>query len=311
MADFTADDGIEEAPTDGQQYTRGNTAWDAAGIVVSANLTLDGAEPTTNFRLVATATRTLTLPLASTVAADYLLNLSNRSDKKNTKWVIATQGGDTINGGPLFSINTGETGLVERTSSTTFQITNAAVDVPSVSIATSAAGTDGLLIFNAGSGIIETISVENFFVAFKPKFANFFQEGNASSTIITTVDVFEDINCSLTGDKLNDFTVSGNTITYIGTRDIDVEILLTTSIDPADTNRDVLRLKAFKNGSTALNGEGKSQNDTNNLNDLKATLSLFSTASLVQNDTIDLKVANGTNGSDMTVEEISGIIKEI
>lgn len=156
--------GIEEAPDDGQQYTRGNTAWDPSlsGVIISANLTLDGTEVSSNFVLVASATRTLTLPLASTVPADYLLSLANRSDKKNTKWLIAAQGGDTINGLTSFSLTTGETGLIERTSSTTYQITNAVVDVPSVPVVTSAGDTDEILIFNPSSGIIKTITIDNF-----------------------------------------------------------------------------------------------------------------------------------------------------
>lgn len=151
--------GVEEAPTDGQQYTRGDGAWDSSlGAVISANLTLDGTEPTVNFTLVATASRDLTLPLASTVTADYLLNLTNRSDKKSIKWNIKTQGSDTINGGTSFSITTGESQLVERTSSTTYLISNAVVDVPNVTVVTSLSATDMILAFNPTTNIVETIA---------------------------------------------------------------------------------------------------------------------------------------------------------
>lgn len=159
MTDFTVEGGIEEAPQDGQQYTRGNSAWDPSlGIVVSANLTLDGTEVSNNFTLVADSSKDLTLPLASTVASDYLLNLTNRSDKKSIKWNIKTQGADTINGGTSFSITTGESQLVERITSTTYLITNAVVDVPSVEVVTSLADTDMILAFNPITNIVETIT---------------------------------------------------------------------------------------------------------------------------------------------------------
>ena len=162
-SDFTAGEGIPEAPIDGIQYTRGDAAWDASlGAVISANLTLIGTEPTNNFTLVATTTRTLTLPLASTVASDYLLNLTNRSDKKGTKWSVETQGGDTINGGSSFSITTGESYLVERITSTAYEITIASIDTASLAQITVAAGLADILVADPTTGLFSTITKEDF-----------------------------------------------------------------------------------------------------------------------------------------------------
>lgn len=167
MADFTEEGGIPEAPLDGVQYTRGDTDWSQSsdGQIISANLTLDGTEATTNFTLVADSTRTLTLPLASTVAAGYLLNLKNQSDKKNTEWTVATQGSDTINGGSSFSISTGESYLVERITSTTYIITNASVDISSVVEVTSVADDADILVFGVINGIIQKITKGNLLAA--------------------------------------------------------------------------------------------------------------------------------------------------
>lgn len=167
MADFTVGGGIPEAPLDGVQYTRGDTDWSQSsdGAIISANLTLDGTEATTNFTLVSDSTRTLTLPLASTVAAGYLLNLKNQSDKRNTGWTVATQGSDTINGGSSFSIATGESYLVERVTSTTYLITNASVDVSSLVEVTSVSGDADILVFGVIDGIIQKITKANFLAA--------------------------------------------------------------------------------------------------------------------------------------------------
>ena len=161
--DFTLG-GISEAPQDGIQYTRGNSAWTQSsdGEIISANRTLDGTETPADFSLVATATRTLTLPLASTVAAGYLLDLTNQSNKKDTKWTIATQGGDTINGGTSFDITTGESFLIERISSTAYTRSNAAIDVPALTEITGAPGDSKILIGSDDSGVAQTITKDNF-----------------------------------------------------------------------------------------------------------------------------------------------------
>jgi len=156
--------GVEEAPEDGIQRARNNAAWEptASGAIIAANLTLDGTEDSSTFTLVATTTRTITLPLASTVAAGYLLNLTNRSDKKSTKWTVGTQGSDTINGGSSFSITTGESMLVERITSSAYIITNASIDIPSVAEVTTAADDVDILIYDPVSGVAEAITKEDF-----------------------------------------------------------------------------------------------------------------------------------------------------
>jgi len=143
-------------------------------------------------------------------------------------------------------------------------------------------------------------------------YAYFFAEATSSVTTINTAGVFEDINVSLTGDKLNNFTVSGNTITYAGILDIDVEIDWTVVASDDGNNKDQILIKAHKNGTVALNARGRSMVAPNGgLNDNEMTLSVFHTASLVQNDTIDLKTANGTDTDGIIVREISGVIRQI
>jgi len=155
--------GIPEADENGIQYTRGDAAWDPSlGAIIAANLTLLGSEPTTTFTLVATNSRDLTLALASTVGSDYLLTLHNQSDKRSISWTVKTQGGDTINGGTSFSITTGETYLVERSSSTEYFVSNAVIDESKVTVETTLTDNDEILFFNDASGTLALITKTNF-----------------------------------------------------------------------------------------------------------------------------------------------------
>jgi len=143
-------------------------------------------------------------------------------------------------------------------------------------------------------------------------FAHFSQEGNMAETVLVSQNVFENINCLLTGQLLSNFTVLNNTITYIGVSPINVEIAVSISVKPSGNKKDSFFVKAFKNGSIALNGRSqcqiKVQETTSNL---IIPSPFFTVASLVQNDTIDLKIANGINGTNVIANELSGIIKTI
>lgn len=174
----------------------------------------------------------------------------------------------------------------------------------------------GLLVYNTTTSeynFFDGVAWQSFADGSAPlKFSNFFQEDNAVETVLSAANVFVNINCLLTGALLEDFTVSGSTITYIGVAAIDVEISFSISIDPAGNRKDEFRSRIFKNGTTALSGQGRTRNKPNDsLTASIQTLVLFAVASLVTNDTLDVQVANGTNGTNVTVQEISGIIREI
>lgn len=140
------------------------------------------------------------------------------------------------------------------------------------------------------------------------KYAYFYDEANAAPTTVLNAGQFVDLVCSLTGDLLEGFTVSGNTITYTADKPINAEIHWNTSIA---ANTDSIIIKTFKNGTTPLNGRSRGRVVPNNLINLELPLTVTSVVSLVQGDTIDLKITDAFSGTTLTALVVTGSVKEI
>lgn len=176
-------------------------------------------------------------------------------------------------------------------------------------VAVSCVRVNNLGVLEQVKGHTTPLTIEQVNVGVTPrKYAYFYDEANISPTTISGAGVYTDIICSLSGDLLEGFTVSGNTLTYTATKPINAEISWNTSVD---ANTDSLIIKAFKNGTTPLNGRSRGRVVPNNLLSLELPLTVTHVVSLVTGDTVDLKITDAFAGTTVTVLTLSGSIKEI
>lgn len=127
-------------------------------------------------------------------------------------------------------------------------------------------------------------------------------EGNAIETTINTINVFEDIAGTFVEGNIRDmsFNAAGGVLTYTGTPDRHFHIVANLSFITAANNK-LIEFQWFKNGSTACGVPVETKVGTGA--DIGSN-SIHGDAVLSTNDTIELKVANETDNTNLTVEDI-------
>ena len=118
---------------------------------------------------------------------------------------------------------------------------------------------------------------------------HFFEEDNSTATTINNLVDFEDLNISLAANSLNTLgglSVSGNTITRTGSATRVYAVWWSINAAPIGGTGREYTLKAFKNGTTALDGQSLITIDVGRNSDR----TIMTMVSLDQNDTIDFKV---------------------
>jgi len=126
---------------------------------------------------------------------------------------------------------------------------------------------------------------------------------NATETTINTVNTFENIAGTFAaGSALAEITVntSGGVLTYTGTPDRHFHVVANLAFIAASNNV-IMRAQWHKNGTTTLPAYVGRKVATGA--DVGA-MSVHADVQLSTNDTLELKVANGTDASNLTVQDI-------
>jgi len=131
--------------------------------------------------------------------------------------------------------------------------------------------------------------------------ANAYYENNITETVIVTTNAFVKPAGSWLSSSSEEFTVDGTgKLTYTGTVRKHFHIVSNFDMTTA-SNSQIIAFKWFKNGTTPLPAQVKRKVGTGS--DLGAA-SVHADAMLNENDYVELKVANATSISNITLQNV-------
>ena len=152
-------------------------------------------------------------------------------------------------------------------------------------------------------GSISEQDLRDFIVSMKAPYGAADFEANATETTINTINVFEAIAGTFVASaNLHEITVNaaGGVFTYTGAPDRHFHIVSQMSFITAANNK-VIKYQWYKNDTTALTVPIEVKVGTGT--DI-GTASIHADAMLSTNDTLTLKVANSTDATNLTVQDI-------
>jgi len=131
--------------------------------------------------------------------------------------------------------------------------------------------------------------------------ANAYYEDNVTATVIVAIDAFVKPAGSWLSSSSEEFTVDATgKLTYTGTIEKHFHIVSNFDMTTA-SNSQIIAFRWFKNGTTPLPAQVKRKVGTGS--DLGAA-SVHADAMLNENDYVELKVANATSISNITLQNV-------
>lgn len=154
-----------------------------------------------------------------------------------------------------------------------------------------------------GANAISEQDVRDFIASLVMPHGGAYFEDSSAETTINTISVFETIAGTFSAlPDLVEISVnaSGGILTYTGAPDRHFNILSNINFMAAGNNK-IVRMQWFKNGTTALPAHAERKISTGA--DIGA-MSVLASSLMTTGDTLQLKVANETDATNITVEDI-------
>lgn len=142
--------------------------------------------------------------------------------------------------------------------------------------------------FRGNSGILDSRNIGEIVIS-----------GNALETTINVVDQFESINATFSDGLLERFTRAGDTLTYQGDNDVEVQIIANLNVIGVGTGDKTAVARLLLNGSpVGITGLGFVDNVRNQ------NLIPLASLTISNGDTVSIEITNQTNTNNLIVEDM-------